>query len=184
MTKYQALTIYAILVIATGIVLSSLAYYPIRAIQYIVALGIFSSAAFAFLTTYKSKNSQIPMNYHALHALGMVIYGLAILFWANDINTFFEITVFFLLYYGMTEIIFCFQLLMTKQWNINWHVMVFRFFVGFFIDIGAMYILAIHNVDENKALLASGAVFIFSGFSLLVFRTVLKRADKMTTLSV
>ena len=184
MTKYQALTIYALLIIATGSVLSSLAYYPTRAIQYIVAIGILSSAVFTFATAFKMKNSQIPMNYHALHAIGMIIYGLAILFWANDIEVFFNITIFFLLYYGMAEIIFCFQLFELKQQNINSQIILYRFLIGLSVTIGAIYILASHNKYENSALLVAGVVFAFSGLYLLKLKTVLTNADKMNSLSL
>ena len=109
MTKYQALTIYAILIMVTGFILMLLSIYPTRLIQYVVALGMLSSAVFAFLIAYKSKNMTIPLHYHRLHAIGMVIYGFAILFFANDVQKFLNITIFFLLYYGMTEMIFCFQ---------------------------------------------------------------------------
>ncbi|MEO6189803.1 MAG: hypothetical protein ABIO44_04940 [Saprospiraceae bacterium] len=178
MTRYQALTVYATLIIVTGLILMLLSIYPTRLIQYVVAFGMLSSAFFAFYTAYKSHDMQIPLHYHALHAIGMVVYGFAILFFANDIQRFFNITIFFLTFYGMAEMIFCFQLLMLRQKFISARIIGFRLLIGFFITTGAIFILATSFSDKKIALLASGAVFVFSGVFLIVFKSVLKKADK------
>ena len=181
MTWYKSMSIYAFLIIATGLVLMSLAYFPSRAIQYLVAAGSLFSAVFAFLTAYHSKNMPIQTNYHWLHGFGMAVYGLAILFWADDIQKFTAITAFFLLYYGMSEMIFCFQLLMRNQKYISARVIGFRLLIGFFIAMGAVFTLATAYFDRNQSLLAAGAVFVFSGVYLLVFKSVVKRADTIVT---
>ena len=60
-----------------------------------VAVGMFVSAVFAFIMAKKSKDFQIPLKYHGIHAIGMVVYGLAILFYATDIQRFIDILPFF-----------------------------------------------------------------------------------------
>ena len=177
MNKYQSLTIYAILIMATGIVLMSLAYYPTRAIQYLVAFGMLLSACFAFFTAFKSEKLRVSLNYHVLHGFGMLVYGFFILFYGDTMEKFLSFTTFFLLYYGMAEIIFCFQLLTMKQRNISAQIIIYRLLIGFFIAMGAVYVVATKYSDSNKALLAAGAVFLFSGVYSIVFKTVLKRGD-------
>ena len=86
MTKYQSLTIYGILMMVTGVILIALSYNPSQTMQYSVALTMLFSAAFAFWATYQSRNIPSSMKYHGLHALGMLIYGVAILFFATDIQ--------------------------------------------------------------------------------------------------
>ena len=182
MTTYQSQTIYALLIIATGMFLSSMAYYSMNEIQYIVAIGFFLSAIFAFITAFKSKNTEIRMSYHVLHALGMVAYSLAIVFGVNDVQDFFDYTVFFLMYYGFAEVIFSFQVWMMSQRRINFLLILYRLIVGIFIIIGTIYILANNDVAEHNAMLISGAVFIFSGFGVLILTSAVKRADKMRAL--
>ena len=70
MNKYQSLTIYAILIMATGIVLMSLAYYPTRAIQYLVAFGMLLSACFAFFTEYQRANHYLSATYRLFYCDG------------------------------------------------------------------------------------------------------------------
>ncbi len=179
MNKYQSLTIYSILIILTGVILISLAYYPIRELQYTVASTIIASAVFAFLTAYKSKDLEIPLHYHALHGVGMLIYGLVILFFATDVKKFFDVTIYFLLYYGMSEIIFCFQLFMLKQKYISWRLIVARLIIAFVISMGAIVILLVSNSNQNVALMAAGGIFVFSGIFLIIFKTVLKKVNDL-----
>ena len=95
MTRFQALSIYAFCIILTGVILLILAYNPSRAIQYMVAVGMFVSAVFAFIMAKKSKDFQIPLKYHGIHAIGMLVYGLAILFYTTNIQLFIETTTFY-----------------------------------------------------------------------------------------
>jgi len=175
MNRYQALAIYALLIIATGMVLISLSYLPSRVIQYAVAIGMLASSIFAFLTAYKSKNLQIPLKYHALHAIGMAVYGFAILFYATDIDKFLRSTTFFLLYYGTAETVFSMEILRMRLKNINLNIVISRLAIGFAILIGAVLVIATATLNKNQALLFSGCVFIFSGVNLMLFKTVLKR---------
>ena len=175
MTKYQSLTIYGILMVATGIILIALSYNPSQTMQYSVALTMLFSSAFAFWATYQSRNIPSSMKYHGLHAIGMLVYGIAILFFATDIQKFFGITIFFLLYYGIAEIVFGFQLLMMKQTFISPQGIGIRLFMGFFISLGAIIVLATSYVDQNQAILVSGLVFILSGINLILFKSILKK---------
>jgi len=175
MNRYQALAIYAILIIATGVILISLAYFPSRVIQYAIAVTMVASAVFAFLTAYKSKGLQIPLKYHGLHAIGMTIYGFAVLFYASDIERFFRLTTFFLLYYGISECIFAMRIFSMRLQNINTNIVVSRLVIGFVIALGAVIVIATATINQNQALLFSGIVFIFSGINLILFKKVLKR---------
>ncbi|MDZ4756842.1 MAG: DUF308 domain-containing protein [Bacteroidota bacterium] len=177
MNRYASLAIYGILIIITGIVVLTVAYNPTYSIQYIVGIGMLLSATFAFVTAYQSRHIRVPLNYHALHAVGMVVYGFAILFFANNIESFFNITTFFLLYYGITEVIFCLQILMLKD-NVSLQTDIIRLILGVFVALGAVFIISTTYFDYSKALTVSGIVFIISGINLILFKTVVKKLDK------
>ena len=174
MTRYQAVIIYGVLIVINGIILMALAYSPTRAIQYSIGLCMILAAVFAIISSSKSKDFQIPMKYHAIHAGGMMAYGLAIFFLAIDIELFFNITTFFLLYYGIVEIIFCLQLFILKT-KIPLYVNVSRMIVGLAIALGAVFILAAADVNLSIALIASGITFLFSGIIIIIFNNALMR---------
>ena len=175
MNRYLSFTLYATIIILTGIIIMFLAYYPSNAVQYVVGIGMILSSLFAFNAAWQGTNLPIPLKYHGLHAGGLLLYGLAILFFATDIHRFFSITTFFLLYYGFIEMIFCFQLLMMKKMSTQ--LILVRLFFGFGIALGAVLILSTSYIDNNLALLGAGVIFIISGINLIFFKTILKKLD-------
>ena len=177
MNRYHALTLYSISIITTGIILILLAYNPSIAIQYTVAIGMIVSAGFAAITAYKCKGYQIPFKYHLIHAIGMFIYGFVVLFFATNIQNFFQITTLFLLYYGFTEIIFCLEILMMRDSKVLQLVSI-RLFIGLVILVGAAIVLSTSYLDQNIALVGAGIVFVFSGINLMLFKTVLVKLVK------
>src|SRR5687767_10152965 len=114
MTRYQSQVMYGLLIVITGGIIAFLSYNPSRIIQYILSGGIFLSAGFAFITSAKNKNSGILLKYHQLQGAGMVAYALAILVYAPTFEKFITVTMAFLLYFGLTEIVFGFQLMEYK----------------------------------------------------------------------
>ena len=174
MTRSLTLTIYALLVIIIGILVVSLSFMPSDAIQYSVGFGMLLSAFFSAITSYKCKYLNVPYTYHLLHSIGFTIYGIVILFYAISSENFLKSTSFFLLYYGITEIIFSFQLTILKRENINLKMVIYRSIIGLLIGVGSFIIFMISTNNQRDALLASGIVFVFCGINLLLFRTVLK----------
>jgi hypothetical protein len=119
----------------------------------------------------------VPYTYHLLHFVGFLIYGIALLFYANSSQLFLSITSFFLLYYGITEMIFSFELTMLKRTNVNFKTMVYRLILDLLIGVGSFIIIVITPSDRRDALLASGVVFIFCGINLLLFKSILKKSQ-------
>ena len=174
MTRSLTLTIYAVLIIIIGILVVALSFMPSNTIQYLVGFGMLLSAFFSGITSYKCKYLNVPYTYHLLHSIGFSIYGIVILLYAISSDNFLKATSFFLLYYGITEIIFSFQLTMLKRDNINFKTMIYRAIIGLFIGVGSFIIIMISSNNQRHALLTSGIVFVFCGINLLLFRTVLK----------
>lgn len=173
MNKHQTLVAYGIIIMLSGICLVVFAFNPVQAIQYLVGIGMCLSAAVAFIASYQCRKLQVPSLYHALHGIGMGIYGICILFFANDLERFFTITTFYLLYYGVAEIIFCFQSLILKD-EFIFRSFVTRLVIGTGIALGAVFIIATTYIDHKWALMATGIVFILSGIDIIPFKSVQK----------
>ena len=177
MTRYHALFIYGLVMIITGVLVASLGANPLSMLQYIIATGMFLSSILAFYTAYACKNFQVPMKYHALHGVGMLILVAAILIYATNIEKFYLVTISFFYYYGMTEIVFCLQLLMFKD-IINLKTLAIRCFIGFLVIIGAIAVSNISTGNPRMAISMIGIVFIFIGINVILYKTVLKRLEK------
>jgi hypothetical protein len=174
MTRYQSQVTYGLLIAITGGIIAFLSYTPSRIIQYILSGGIFLSAGFAFITSAKNKNSGILRKYHQLQGAGMVAYALAILVYAPTLEKFITVTMAFLLYYGITEIILGFQLMEFKT-KTSIPIITLRMITGFFIAVGAVVILAMAFSDKNMSLLFSGILIALSGINFILFANATRK---------
>ena len=174
MTRFQSQVVYGLLILITGAIIAFLSNNPSRTIQYVVAAGIFLSAVFAFITAAKNKNSEIRLKYNALQAAGMFAYALAILIYASTFEKFITITMAFLLYFGITEIILGFQLMDYKR-KISMPVIVLRMITGFLMAVEAVVILAIAFLDKNMSLLVAGILIALSGINFILFANATRR---------
>jgi uncharacterized membrane protein HdeD (DUF308 family) len=176
MTKYQTILLSGILLILTGIFLLASPFASSTAIQYAVTIGMIASSAFAWLTTYKSKNIQLPFKYHELHAVSLVAYSIIVLIFATNLAKFLNITTCFFIYYGTAELIFCFQLLNHKG-KISIPVILLRSFIALVIYSGALFIINTSLLHPNRALQVAGIMFIISGLNMFLYKTILLKME-------
>ncbi len=174
MNKYQTNVLSGILIIIAGIFLLVIPYTNSIAIHYAVAFCMIASAYLAMLTAFKTKNILIPFRYHELHALGMVVYGILILFYPTNLSVFLNITSFFFLYYGLTEMIFCFQVL-NQHAIIRFEIASLRLAIGFTIYLGAVIIFGFAGTNQNYTVIGYGIMIILIGINMVLFKTVLKK---------
>jgi hypothetical protein len=176
MTKYQSLIVYGLLIVMTGTVLLIFEFNASPSIRFPVALGILSSAVFAMITTVKSKNLQVPFKYHGMHALGLTAFAASILILGTDVLKLLNITAFFMLFFGITELIFGMQLLMLKA-SISLPILIFRLVIGFAQGLGSIVILQLSYLKQSDALLGSGIGLVVAGISIISFKTILQVLD-------
>ena len=174
MSQFQSQVVYGLLIVITGAIIAFLSNNPSHTIQYVVAGGIFLSAVFAFITAAKNKNTEIRLKYHGLQGAGMFAYALAILIFASTFEKFTTITMAFLLFFGITEIIFGFQLMDYKR-RVGMPVIVLRMITGLLMTVGAVVILAIAFLDRNMSLLIAGILIALSGINFILFANATRR---------
>jgi hypothetical protein len=170
MSRFQSQIFYGILVAVTGVLLFLLGANPSRIIQYAIASGIFLAAIFSFIASSKSTSSKLPLKYNGLQAIGMLVYGVAIFVYASTFERFISITMVFLLFFGIMEMLFGFNAISVQR-EIGMRVIVTRMFIGFLMTIGAVVFLgfAFHLVI---AVLLAGILFFLSGVLFIGFANV------------
>ena len=174
MTRFQSQVTYGLLIFITGGIIAFLSYSPSRATQYVLSAGIFISSIFAFITVAKNKDSVIRLKYHELQGVGMFAYALAIIFYASTFEKFITVTMAYLLYFGLTEIILGFQLLQYKR-RISTSIMAMRMITGFLMAVGAVAILARSFLDKNSSLLLAGILIALSGINFILFANAYRK---------
>ena len=183
MTKYLSLQIYGLLIVLAGLSLILFQYFFLQINIQFVSVCILVSAAFAFLTAYKSKHKQSRFKYHRIHAIGMVIYGVAILLPAFYSLKFIHLTTFYLIYYGVVEMIFCFMLFNLKS-VLGLEILIIRLITGFIIYIVASLLLFYINMNKSYVVIGDGILFIISGLQVIFYLPIVKKLDVPITSNV
>ena len=174
MNRFQSQVLYGVLIGVTGVFLLLLSYNPSRIIQYGVAAGVFLGSFFAFVSASKSKASEVLLKYNWLIGLGMFTYALAILIYASTFDRFITITMAFLLYFGVVEIILGFALLAYKK-SIRLQLIVVKMIIGLLMTIGAVSIIGLAYFDKNISLLVAGALILFSGINFILLANAVRK---------
>lgn len=174
MNRFQSQVFYGVLIGVTGVFLLLLSYNPSRIIQYGVAAGMFLSCFFAFVSANKSKASEVPLKYNWLLGVGMFAYALAILIYASTFDRFIIITMGFLLYFGVADIIFGFGLLAYKK-SIHLQVIVVKMIIGLLMAIGAVLIIGLAYFDKNISLLVAGSLIFLSGINFIMLADTVRK---------
>lgn len=174
MSRYLTLYIYALLMMSSGGAIILLIQSPFELMLQTFFMLIMLSAFFTGITAYKYRADQIPLNYHGLHAIGLLIYSLSLLIFASDASIFFNISIFYLLYYGLAELIFGLQMLLQKD-QMLFRIIAIRIDLGFLIAITAvgLYISIDKYINLTNANKIVGLLFIACGVNLFFFKTVL-----------
>lgn len=172
--RFHSQLLYGILILITGVIVVSLSYNSSRLIQYTVGTGMFLASIFALVASFKVNRLMIPKQYNGFLGLGTMVYALTILVYAATFERFITVTMIFLLYVGITELLFGFQLMAYKT-RISMTVNALRMIPGFLMTIGSVIVLMMANLDRSSSLLSVGIIIVLSGINLIWFTRITKR---------
>ncbi len=135
----------------------------------ILGIALIVGAFFAFLTAFSRQRKQVQFAYHELHAMAMMVYGIALLFFCHSIENVVTATTFLLIFYSFSEIIFC-NWLFNMVEKVVFKIIIVRFLLGLGIGVGT--IVAMRNTDYTLQIF--GALFIMVGINILFYVPVMK----------
>jgi hypothetical protein len=84
----------------------------------------------------------------------------------------------FFLVYGLTELMFCFQLL-NKKVNLKPNILFIRIALGFAISLGSVLFVSFFDSYQDFALVGYGVLFLITGVSILLFTTIFYKWDSV-----
>jgi len=176
MGKYTSLYIYSGLMVLSGLIVLYMNPVVFEKVKMLFMILFSLSAIFAFLTAQKSKVHWVPFQYHAIHGAGLAVFSLFVFFVVNTYNQFLLYSTIYLLYYGITELIYGILIFQGKEKMVI-KVVLLRMIGGFFIGIMAVitFISLGTFLSANFALKIIGVLIMLSGINTILFKTVLKR---------
>ena len=169
MNKHIPLYIYGSTIIFSGFFLLFSDNSMFDVIKFNMGIAFIFGAFFAFLTALSRQRKQVQFAYHEMHAVAMIVYAIAVLFFCNSLETMISYTTFLLFFYTFSEIIFCYWLFNLLE-KVVFKVLAIRFLLGFAVGIGT---IAAMNYTEY-ALHIFGVVFILVGINVLYYVPAMK----------
>ena len=169
MKKYFPVYLYGAIIIIGGIFLSISRNLQFNDIRSRLGITLIVAAIPAFIATLKRPRKDVQVAYHEIHALTMLVYGIAVLAFGNTMEKLISFTAFLLIFYGASEILFCNWLLNLKQ-KVFYRILIIRLLLGLAVGFGTVIAM---NYSEFT-LEIYGAMFIIIGINVFLYVPIMK----------
>ncbi|MET2985201.1 hypothetical protein [Aureibaculum conchae] len=177
MNKSINLTLSGICLLIAGVLIIASKSIGVSLTKILVPLSFIACGVFSYLFSQANKQHKIAYSYHLMQSIGLVLFGLLIAFSPNSLQSFLMYICFFLMLYGLLEILFGFSALNTR-FKINWSMLITRFITGFLSMIGSVYLLLTMMDDEIKGVKIAGVLTILGGLSFVWFAQKVKNLQQ------
>lgn len=175
MKKTKNLIISGIALSISGLVLLAIEIIGIEAAKVLFPLLFIISGAFSIIFGTANTGMKKPAQYHLFQGGAFVLLALVVGGFTNSLGGFLKYATYFILFFGIFDIIHGFFLL-TSKFNLTWKVLVFKFFGGLFGTAGGVAILATSlSTNYYAGLMITGMVIILIGIGMIVFATRIKK---------
>jgi uncharacterized membrane protein HdeD (DUF308 family) len=182
MKKNIPLYVYGAIIIGEGLFLILSNSSSLHSIKIPLGFGFILGSVFAFFTAMTRRGQQVQYAYHQIHALSMLAYGLAIIFYADTIEMLIYFTAFLLLFYSISEIAFC-NWIFNLGKRVVYNILIVRLVLGFAAGIASVVSLAHHELDIKRSMSIFGAFLILIGINVVFYAPVIKRAELQSNIA-
>jgi hypothetical protein len=174
MKNSTPLYLYGLTIIVAGILLAISIPSTLLASKLTLGMILILGSVLAFITSLMRPDKKAQLAYHQIHALGMLGYGIAIIFFCNSLETMENFTAFIFFFYAISEITFCAWLLNLKQ-GVKFHIIFIRLVMSLAVGILTVGLLNYSDIHLQIAIQGYGLIFILIGINVLMFVPILKR---------
>lgn len=169
MKKYFPIYLYGLLIIREGVFLLFAEYNDFNFIHLTTGIMLTIGAIIAFVAAFSQKRKQVQFAYHEMHVLAMLVYGISIFLFCNNLETFISYTAFLFIFYMFSEIILCNWIFNLGQ-KMVYKIVIIRVLLGLVVGIGTIVVM---NLQTFK-LEGFGILFILVGVNLVLYIPVMK----------
>ena len=168
MKKNKPIYIYGAIIIAVGIFLIFSKYFTFEIIKYVLSVSLLLAALLASIKAFSRERKQVEFIYHQLHAVAMVVYSFAILFYAQSFETLLYFSGILFFFYTFSEIIFCIWLFNISK-KVVYKIVFIRLLLALIVGISVIVIMY-----KNEAFIEGfGILFIMIGINVLLYVPVM-----------
>lgn len=169
MKKYFPIYLYGAIIILSGIFLVVSKNRDFNTVRITLGVTLLFAAVPAFIATLTRPRKDVQVAYHEIHALTMLVYGIAVLAFGNTMEKLISFTAFLLIFYGASEILFCNWLLNLKQ-KVLYRILIIRLLLGLAVGFGTVIAMKYSEITLE----IYGALFLLIGINVILYVPVMK----------
>ncbi|GAA3508528.1 hypothetical protein GCM10022393_19900 [Aquimarina addita] len=180
MNKIFYLALSGLMLLATGVFLFFSERIGVETNKIMVPLLLLVSGISAIIF---SKNDQLPKianQYHLFQGLGLIAYGVILFFLAESLNSFLLISTYFVLMYGLFEIVLIFGVMSSKH-KINKGILMSRIVAGALNLLGGFILLLVTLSNKMNGLIIASILIVIAGIGIVIFARKLVKNDLLQT---
>lgn len=174
MKKTFYLALSGQLLIASGLILFFSDKIDIDISKKLVPVFMLLAGVCTLLFSNYDKLPKIAKQYHAIQGIGFMIYAVIILVLITSLSGFLLTTIYFIIMFGMFELLFAFGVLNSKH-TINKEILMSRILAGVMNLVGGFILLMMTFEDEKKGLLFASILVAIGGVSMLIFSSKISK---------
>lgn len=176
MFKYQSISVYGFLIITAGISLLIKSDSEIKTHALIVSSIMIISALISGFVALKTQANKVQSRYHTLHTVGLLFYGILLFFYPKTLSDFSDVTALFFIFYGFSEIIFCFWLF-NLQAKISLSQLITRLILGFVFFLSSLLMIGLRHPYPSTELISAGVIFIIIGIEVILTAPIVTKLN-------
>lgn len=171
------LYVYGLLLSFAGIFLFCKLYDSFGVLKLTLGIGVLVGSFFAFITAITNNKRKGHFAYHEIHALTLLAFGIAILFFCDSLVTLIHYTTFLFFFYSFSEIIFCIWLFNLRQ-HVVYSIIFARLIIGMLTGIGTVIAMYYVGFEKETVIMIFGVLFIAIGVNVILYLPVMKRINQ------
>jgi hypothetical protein len=172
--KNSNIYLYGVIIVLSGLYLLLSGESTFQSIKFTLSISLIFAAILGFLTAISRKRTQVEFSYHEIQALVMLVYGISILAFINNIEALIILSGLLFLFYALSKIIFCVWLFNLES-KVEYKIVLHRVFLGVLVGIGTIVIKHYYNLNDTVALPGYAILFIIIGINIFIYVPIMKK---------
>jgi uncharacterized membrane protein HdeD (DUF308 family) len=181
MTKNYLLYLYGGSILIGGTFLLFSQNISFSAVRIILGGTLIFGAIFSFLIALSRQSKNVQFVYHELHFLPMMVYGVYVMFFCNELESLIYYTSYLFIFYTFSEIIFCNWLFNLRK-KVKYKVIFVRLALALLVGVGVIFIMYYPHPNTEVNLEHFGMLFIIVGVNILLYVPVMKTKEILETI--
>ncbi len=174
MNKTIYLTLSGLFMFAAGLILLFSTTIGVGISKIMVPLFFFVSGILAFMFSQANGQHKIAKTFHLLQGVGLMTFAVIIAIWPDTLAMFLTITTYFVMVYGLFELMFAFSVL-RSSYKLDVSILITRLLVGLVNLVGSFILFMALLKSTGLGLQVAGFLIVLGGIGFMLFASRVKK---------